>query len=147
MLKRLVAVLIITGFLVSIVVLTGCNKSTPYQPPYQPTPTQQLYQVNLVTPSQILGCTEYTYTPKTIQAGKTISMSWRADGNVNAYIFTETQFGSWKSNFGIGNYAASTSGTSGTLSYIVTNTDKYYFVIKNPLCGQSVKVYSATASW
>jgi hypothetical protein len=226
MIKRLVAVLLITGCLVGIIALTGCDESEPYQQSYhQPitwqlstmvvegqgnispgsasldngdvitltaypasgwefdhwgsqasgtqnpititmdsdktiyayfseasvsAPTQQRYLVNLVTPDQILESAGYTYHPYTIQAGKTINISWSADGDVNVYIFTETRFGNWVGNSatGDGNYvAARTYSSSGTLFYTVADTDTYYLVIKNPSGDQDVKVYSATASW
>ncbi|MFA5368140.1 MAG: hypothetical protein WC333_09695, partial [Dehalococcoidia bacterium] len=123
-----------------------------YQPPiptytYQPpTPTYTPTTHTLLSDHTLFG-PSYNYDSYYIPAGKTISLSWSADGYVSIYILTETQY-SYFSTWGWhSNPAAYDNGNSGTLSYHVSNTDTYYLVINNPSWVTGIKVYSATASW
>jgi len=117
------------------------------QPTYTPyTPTQQhvlLSNYTMFGPSNEV----FDYT---IEAGKTISVSWSADGLIYVWILTETQYDYFiNSMWGVTttNYQAFKTGETGNLVYNVTYTDTYYIVIRNTSYVSGVKVYSATASW
>ena len=113
----------------------------PYQPPYTPTS-------HVLISNQTLSAGYHTNNPFTITAGKTITISWSANGNVDVIIFTDTQYTNWL----LGGTAceAIKNDSSGPLSYTTSNTDTYYLVVKNPgMLGfdAAITVYSATASW
>jgi predicted nucleic acid-binding Zn ribbon protein len=160
----IVLVIAIAAVVSGLVIGLGGNNSSSsnyYQPTYptytyQPPTTTYTYQTP--TPSytpttrtllsnQTVTSSYHNYNSYVIQAGKTVSLSWSADGSVSVYILTENQY----DYFSFWGYhlspAAYKSGSSGTIVYNVANTDTYYLVIKNPSLFQNVKVYSATASW
>jgi len=80
-----------------------------------------------------------------INSGKTLKLSWSADGNLDAYILTETQFEYFKVWGTTSNYEAHSYGKEGTISANIQHDDKYYAVVSNTLLGQSVKLYQAQA--
>jgi hypothetical protein len=80
-----------------------------------------------------------------IEAGKTVSISWEADGNVNVFVLTETQYDYFTSWGATARYEAFRSARSGTLTYRVENTDTYHLIIQNPSYFETIKVYSAEA--
>ena len=120
-----------------------------YPPPtqtYQPSPTYTPITHTLMTDHTLFG-PSYNYNSFTIQADKTISISWSADGYVQVYVLTQNQydyFATWGWQFSPTCYG---EGSSGTKSCPISNTDTYYLVINNPSVVTGVKVYSATASW
>jgi predicted nucleic acid-binding Zn ribbon protein len=145
----IVLLIIVIGAIAGGIVIglnSGGNTSSnnTYQPPTQPyQPTS-----HTLMSDQTLSAGSHDPNPYTVAAGKTITISWSADGNVDVYIFTDTNYNYWL----LGSYIceASTTGSSGTLSYTVVDTDTYYLVVKNPNTlgfGAAITVYSATASW
>jgi len=132
---------------------SNSNAGNYYQPTYYPTYTYQPPQPTYTPTQHILLSNEtilggyHSHTSYVIPAGKTVTLSWSADGYVSAYILTENQY-DYFSFYGFhSSPAAYDSGSSGTLSYYVANTDTYYLVLSNSNLFQNVKVYSATASW
>ena len=81
-----------------------------------------------------------------IQAGKTISISWEADGSLNAWVLTQSQCDYLKVWGTTSSYEAMKSGRSGTLIYRVSNTDTYHLIVQNPSQVESITVYSAVAT-
>jgi hypothetical protein len=77
---------------------------------------------------------------------KTLIMSWSADGGLDCFILTETQYSNFKNSF-IGYVSASVasgSGSSGTITAVVQNTDTYYVVVRNTFAlGSPIKLYQA----
>ena len=163
----LVVVLIIVIAAVAIGVIIGLHNPPPpppiptqtyppptytYQPPtptytYQPSPTYTPSPHTLISNETISAGYHNSY-PYTIEAGKSVTISWSASSNVDVYIFTDTDYNYWLQ----GSYIceASKTSSSGTLSYKVPNTGTYYLVIKNPNTlgfGAAITVSSATASW
>lgn len=128
-------------------IFTGESESsnahyTPYQPSY-PTPAQE-QEIGRLTDHVLKGGYFHDWT-ETIQAGKTISISWEADGRLNVWILTQTQydyFKVWGTTF---RYEALKSGRSGTLVHRVSNTDTYHLIVQNPSLFENIKVYSAVA--
>ncbi len=97
--------------------------------------------------NQILNGGGYTTLPSAgeyTQVGRTLTLSWSADGNLEGYIFTENQFNNFKP-FGIPSaYEAYFQGASGTISWHVQNSDTYYGVVTNRMVvASSVKLYQA----
>ena len=82
-----------------------------------------------------------------VNGTQTLTMSWSADGGLDCFILTENQFNNFKNDlFGIVSaWVASGSGSSGTLTAVIQNTDTYYVVLRNTFAfGLSVKIYQAT---
>ena len=91
----------------------------------------------------------YTTLPSSgvyINSGKTLKLLWSADGSLDVYILTETQFEYFKVWGTTSNYEAHSYGKEGTISANIKHDDKYYAVVSNtPLFGSSVKLYQAQA--
>jgi len=82
-----------------------------------------------------------------VNGTKTLTMSWSADGGLDCFILTENQFNNFKNDlFGIVSaWMASGSGSNGTITAVIQNTDTYYVVLRNTFAfGPSVKLYQAT---
>ena len=92
-----------------------------------------------------IGGGSFWYADEYIQGGKSVSLSWEADGTINAHILTETQFNEFKPMGIASRSVASDSGYSGRISAEIRNADRYYFVIYNPIYFTVHKVYSAEA--
>jgi hypothetical protein len=100
------------------------------------------------TPGNIINGGSYAYFPLNgayLGPGKTLTLTWSADGGMEAFILTENQF----NNFKPANYAsawmAKGSGPSGTISAGIQNADRYWGIVRNTFSlGSSVKLYSAT---
>jgi len=96
----------------------------------------------------------YLYWNEYIQRGKNASLSWEADGTLNAYIFTEAQFNNFSvsagrsgftSNAFTSGYVARRDGYNGSISVEIKNYDRYYFVLGNPDYSATRKVYFSEA--
>jgi len=117
------------------------------QVPYQTTENRE--QTIATSGEEILSGGHHVPLPSngiSIDSGKTFQLSWSADGNLDAYIFTQTQFNYWK-QWGIpSNYEAYSHGKNGLISANIQHSDKYYAVVSNtPILGPSVKLYQAQA--
>jgi hypothetical protein len=116
-------------------------------PPPTPPPTQA--EQTLATAYNIVLSGGYSeYLPANgayVQAGKTLTLSWSADGNLEGYIFTQTQFNNFKPLGIPSGYQAYSSGSSQTIYATITNSDTYYGVVTNRVMFASpVKLYQAT---
>jgi hypothetical protein len=85
------------------------------------------------------------------QAGETLTFSWSADGGLVGYIFTENQYNNWKNNLaGLpSSYEGYNSGSTGSITVTIQNSDTYYAVLFNNALGilgsgPNVEVYQAT---
>ncbi|RLG97841.1 hypothetical protein DRO19_05225 [Candidatus Bathyarchaeota archaeon] len=79
-----------------------------------------------------------------VESGKTIKLSWSADGYLDAYILTETQFEDFKIDGIVSNWEAHSYGKEGIISANIRHNDKYYAVVSNtPLLSSPVKLYQA----
>lgn len=82
-----------------------------------------------------------------INGSKTLTMTWSADGSLDCFILTETQYANMKNNLlgMVSASCASGSGSSGTISGVIHNSDTYYVVVRNTMMlGSSIKLYQAT---
>lgn len=71
-----------------------------------------------------------------VQAGKTLSLSWSADGDLKCYICTANQYNNFKNSNGVSiNYFQKGEGSQGSISYTVQNTDTYYAILYNDALG------------
>jgi len=114
--------------------------------PYQITENKQeiLHSVSGIIP----GGYYFALPPNGIylSSGKTLKLSWSADGYLYAYILTETQFQDFKFDGIASNYKAKGYGREGTISVYIRHDDRYYAVVSNSLIlGPSVKLYGAEA--
>ena len=80
-----------------------------------------------------------------LQGGQTVTLSWSANGTLEGYIFTETQFNNFKQYGSPSGYEAYRAGKNETISAYVHKSDIYYGVITNRLIvNPTVKLYEAT---
>jgi hypothetical protein len=95
--------------------------------------------------NSVLELTQNLYfNPKPITAGQTFKVTWSSDTSLEAYIFTQEQFNNYSVNFLYQiKYQAKGSGTNGSLTFNVQNSDNYTAVLRNnPLMdGSSAQVY------
>lgn len=150
-------VLIVFGMLVT---LGACTKTVYVTPstapisvvtpaPTSPPPTTSNSQqwTWVPSPGNIVAGGTAAYFPLNgayVTAGRTLSLSWSADGSLNCFILTQNQYNNFKSNFGlVSSSMASGSGASGTIIANIQNTDWYYAVLYNTSVFESVKLYQA----
>jgi hypothetical protein len=140
----------LTGIIISctvvIIVVIALIIFHPWRPLISPL-EERLSSVSNV----ILPIGSYTTLPSNgiyLQAGQLVTVSWSADGNLDIYLFTETEFDNFKLKpylipSGYENYF---SGKGATFSTYITNNDTYYIVISHGgLSSQSTtKLYQAT---
>jgi hypothetical protein len=121
---------------------------TPYtvQVPYQATENREQ---TLHTESNVIiyGGSYVTLPPEGVylEPGKTLKLSWSADGNLHAYILTETQFQDFKDDGVASNYEAYLYAREGTISAHIQHSDRYYTIVSRPPLTSSVKLYQAQA--
>ena len=117
-----------------------------YPPPANTTIAQS-------SPNQVINPADAMVLPSTssgvnVQAGRTLSLSWSADGSLNCYIVTANQYTNFVNSNRINiSYFQKGVGNQGLISYTVQNSDTYLAVLVNnadPLFGGSVEVYQAT---
>ena len=80
-----------------------------------------------------------------INPSRTLILSWEADGSLNAYIFTESQFNDFKPLGIPRGWEAFGTGKSGSISASIKNRDRYYAIIYNPYLFTSIKLYYGKA--
>lgn len=118
-------------------------------PPAPITPTTTSRQWTWVPSSgNIVTGGAYAYVPLNgtyIQAGRTLILSWSADGNVEGFIFTGNQYNNFKQQLGVASaWIAHGSGVNGAISAYIQDSDTYYAVVRNTFTlGPSVKLYQA----
>lgn len=101
------------------------------------------------TSDYTLQANSYYYWGTTIPLGRDVEFSISASDTVNLYVFTETQFNSYKAGQSTPNEKSLIGLSSGKLGYHIASTGTYYFVIYNPHTGflgigaKSVGIYSA----
>ena len=117
-----------------------------FQPPTSSGPTQITQREIGQLSNYMLQGRYFQDWPATIQAGETIDISWEADGSLNVWVLTQSQydyFKVWGITF---RYDAFQTGRSGSLVHHVGNTDTYHMIIQNPSLFENIKVYSAVVS-
>ncbi|MEM3873796.1 MAG: hypothetical protein QXU45_01485 [Candidatus Bathyarchaeia archaeon] len=117
-----------------------------FQVPYEAKETREeiLYALNDV---YVSGGYYYALPPEGvyISAGKTLILSWVADGDVRAYILTQTQFQDFKFDGVATNYEATLYAREGTISAKIRYDDVYYATLSRLILTSTVKVYQAQA--
>jgi len=115
------------------------------QVPYQETENRE--QILHTESGIISGGYYFTLPPDGvyISSGKTLKLSWSADGDLRAYILTETQFQDFQDDGIASNYEAYAYAREGTISAHIRHNDRYYTTISRPLFSLSVKLYQAKA--
>jgi len=133
----------------------GCGTTTLYQqaPNIVYTPPPANTTIAQSSPNQIINPIDAMVLPSTssgvnVQTGRTLSLSWSADGSLNCYIVTAHQYNNFVQSNRISiAYFQKGVGSQGSISYTVQNSDTYLAVLVNnadPLFGGSVEVYQAT---
>jgi hypothetical protein len=97
------------------------------QVPYEATENRQM----LLERAEDYMIGEYSYSGYNLEPGKTIEVSWQADNYVIVYLMTESQYNTFLS-IRLAQNLRSQSGMSGTFSYPIQYSGKYYVVIYNP---------------
>jgi len=151
--KKIYLAIAIMMVLVAVSVY-GCGTTTIYQQApsnvYTPPITSTIAQSS---PNQGINPTDAMVLPSTssgvnVQAGRTLSLSWSADGSLNCYIVTANQYNNFVNSNRISiSYFQKGVGNQGSISYTIQNSDTYMAVLVNnadPLFGGSVEVYQAT---
>jgi len=104
-------------------------------------------------PNQVLNAQTWDELPANgtyVQARKTLTLSWSADSGLVGYIFTENQYNNWKQSLEtVATYEGYQSGSQGSITVTIQNSDTYYAVLYNHALsilgiGPAVKVYQAT---
>ena len=134
--------------------ITQTQTTTPVTPTTSPTITITLPPTTVATaqPNQIISPGTYLTFPSNgayiqVNGTKTLTMSWSADGGLDCFILTETQYSNFKNSFAgyVSASMASGSGSSRTITAVVQNTDTYYVVVRNTFAlGSPIKLYQAT---
>jgi len=100
------------------------------------------------SPGNIVNGGAYAYFPGNgayIESGSTVSLEWSADGNMEAFILTQNQFNNFKSGSISISYLSHGSGSNGNTSASISNSDRYFGVVRNGLLtNPSRKLYHAT---
>lgn len=125
---------------------SGCTK-TVYTSSPQATSSPTVWNWN-PSPNNIVAGGSYAYFPANgafVSSGKTLSLSWSADDNVECFIFTENQYNNFKQPHVTVTYQSHGMGIDGTINMNVMNSDSYYAVIRSAqVLGSSFKLYRAT---
>lgn len=79
-----------------------------------------------------LGGGTFTYWSLRIESGKSVSVSWGADGCLYVFVLTENQFQQFRLLGTTTWYTAFKYCNSGTLTKTIENTDTYYLAVSNP---------------
>jgi hypothetical protein len=149
--KRILKMFYLIGLvLVTIVVFGGCGKIV-----YVPVPVPAIPNTTTITtgpPNQIFNAQTWDVFPSNgvyVQAGKTLTLSWSADGGLVGYIFTTNQYNSWINSLRTeATFEGHDSGSTGSMTVTIQNSDTYCAVLLNnaiSILGEnSVKVYQAT---
>ncbi|MEM3705703.1 MAG: hypothetical protein QXX59_07250 [Candidatus Bathyarchaeia archaeon] len=90
-----------------------------------------------------LGGGQFIYWSLNIESGKSVSVSWSADGCLYIFILTENQFQQFRLLGTTSWYTAFKYCNSGTLTKTIENTDTYYIAVSNPWVLTTIKLYSA----
>ena len=75
--------------------------------------------------------------------GRTLTLTWSSNGNVEAFILTSAQFGKSVTGQLITTSAAHGQGQSGSITYLVQNTDSYFAIVRNVYPEASVTLFQA----
>jgi hypothetical protein len=125
---------------------------TPVQVPHE---KQVAYQVD-ETQTQLLDHREnyqiltghWAYSNFTLEAGKTLVVSWQTDTSVSVYVMSSSQYSSFRLlGISFDALARKTTTPSGSLSYQIPNAAKYYVVINPVLSDVNVASYKSELQW
>lgn len=81
-----------------------------------------------------------------VPSGHTLSLNWSADGNIDSFIFTETQYKNFQPMGLLSGYMAHGAGSQGNITASVQNGDTFYAVVRNQSALGSIKLYQASLS-
>lgn len=145
------AYLIIVIMLLMMALLV-CSCKSKQQAPYigySPSTTTQTW----TGANQVINSASWELLPSNgvyVQAGKTLNLSWSADGSLNCYFVTANQYNNFKNSNGVSiTYVGKGVSNQGSISYTVQNSDTYYAILYNDAlgilgAGPSVHLYQAT---
>ena len=137
--------------LVTIVTFSGCTK-TIYVPVNMPTSITSNPPTTASTQTWTAGPVNIDYGNWqtmgsggiSIQGGKTLTLTWSADGNLDCFIFTENQYNNFKPIGLLSGYLQHGAGSQGTITVTLQNSDTYYVIVRNQTTFGLVKLYQAT---
>lgn len=140
--SKKIAVIISILLLSSLIISTGCTKPSETVVPVPPSETWDW------DPSEgdIVGSEFAAYFPRGgayTSTGRTLTLSWSAEGNVKVFILSQKQFSDFASGFEAGStktpsaYEATGTRASGTIKFIVKDTNVYYGLIASAAVGNS----------
>ncbi|MEM3698212.1 MAG: hypothetical protein QXQ94_12105 [Candidatus Bathyarchaeia archaeon] len=141
-----VLILLVIGSGLCLLNFVSSHKQTFWEPmevPYQDLETRE----NTIGEdhNRNLGGGTFIYWSVYIESGKSVSISWSADGCLYVFVLTENQFQQFKLLGTTTWYTAFGYCNSGTLTKTIENSDTYYIAISNPWVLTTIKLYSAQA--
>lgn len=144
--KKRNLILLISLLLIAIALTSCTTKSQPVNLAGQVSPAS-IEWAWVPTQDNILTGGSYAYFPlggASVQAGSILTLSWRADGSLEGFILTENQYDNFKQSGMVSARMAYGSGSSKSISVSISNTDRYYAIVRNTFTlGSSVKLYEA----
>ena len=146
--RTLSAILIILGAGLCIAHFVSPHKiivKEPIQVSYQDTENKE----TLLERAENYMIGEYSYSSYNLESGKTIVISWQADSYVIVYFMTESQYNTFVSTR-LAQNLRSQSGMSGSFSYPIGFSGRYYVVIYNPnwfVTRVRVILYQSKLTW
>jgi hypothetical protein len=101
------------------------------------------------TPGGVIPGAQWAYFPlegANVETGRTLSLTWSANSNMDCYIFTNTQYDAFTQSGTPGTYIAHGTDSQGTISTNTLQSGTYYAVLVNAATdfGVEVKLYQAT---
>jgi hypothetical protein len=110
--------------------------------------SQQAVITTITEPSnQVINAQSFEQFPSMglyVQAGRTLTLSVSADGELDCFIFTANQFSNWENSGYSGTYTKYGLFSIGGIQVTVQNSDTYYAVLFNNAPVNTVEVYKAT---
>lgn len=137
-------VVVLAGFAISVPVTSAIPvqvESITSTVNYYTTSSQTVVQVNTASsttaqvfsiPQTTLNCNKYTYSSASLSPGMDVQVTWSASNTVIAYVFNSAQYAAFAQSGTTANIVGgSGQPASGSLSFAVSASDTYYFVLGN----------------
>ncbi len=78
-----------------------------------------------------------------VESGRTLTLTWSSNGNVEAFILTSNQFDDSLTGQVISAWAAHGQGQNGTVSAYAQNSDTFFAVVRNRYPDAAVTLFQA----
>jgi hypothetical protein len=78
-----------------------------------------------------------------VEAGRSLTLTWSSNGNVEAFILTSGQFGKSLNGQSVSTWAAHGQGQSGSINFYTQDTDSYFAVVRNVYPEASIILFQA----